>query len=74
MKKHYTGVATDFLQGESELIHHKILQAIINFVWYFLCETQLIKDDSLLKIFNYNRENSSKFLFEATNYYFKSAN
>jgi len=46
MKKHYTGVATDFLSGESELIHYKILQAIINFVWYFLCETQLIKEDS----------------------------
>jgi hypothetical protein len=54
MKRHYTGVATDFLEGESAFIHHKIMQAIINFVWYFLCEIKLIKEDSLMKIFNYN--------------------
>ena len=63
MKKHYTGVATDFLSGESELIHYKILQAIINFVWHFLCDTQFIKKDSLKSIFNLDTRNSSKFLF-----------
>jgi hypothetical protein len=62
MKRHYTGVATDFLEGESDLIHHKILQAVISFVWYFLCEIKLIKEDSLIKIFNCNVENSKKFL------------
>jgi len=47
---------------------------ITNLVWYFLADAKIIKDVSLLKMFNYNAENSTKFLFEATNYYFKSVN
>jgi hypothetical protein len=42
-KRHYTGVATDFLEGESEMIHHKLLQTIINFVWSFFVEINFIR-------------------------------
>jgi hypothetical protein len=52
------------------MIHHKLLQTIINFVWQFLTEINLIKPNSLLALFKYDNENSKIFFNEATNFYF----